>query len=159
MPAPCMFLDTSCSSLEILLPAFIADGAFFLLPGLQISDRDPIPTSKGLPGQTRPASPCPNTAPLSILEELIEFVQKIQCRDAEETGQSFPHLLIEVMGDTFFNGFICIRAHTDLLRHLRLQQPHFAPEPTEPVRNILDIIVASVAFIYCCGFPPLPRFT
>ena len=148
-----------CLSLEILLPAFITDGLFLDLPDFQTSEGDAVPISEGLSTQACPAPPCPDTIGLSILKELIELVREVPSRDAEESGQSVPHFPVEVLGGTFFDGLVCIAAHADPLRHLRLHQPPAVPEPPEPVRNGLNILIPMILPVEAGGLQNLPRGT
>lgn len=153
MPEPFIL----CPSLEILLPAFVADGLFLDFPDLKAAEGDAVPISEGLSAQACPASPCPDAAPLSILKELVELVRKVRRRDAEEPGQSVPHFLLEVLGGTFLDGRVCIVAHTDPLRHLRLHQPPAVPEPSEPIRDGLNILIPMILPVEAGGLQDLPR--
>ena len=148
-----------CSSLEILLPAFVANGLFLDLPDLQASEGDTVPICEGLSAQACPTSPCPDAVGLSILKELVELVRKVRRRDAEESGQSVPHFLVEVLGGAFLDGLVCIVAHADPLRHLRLHQPPAVPEPPEPVRNGLNIFIPMILPVEAGGLQDLPRGT
>ena len=146
-----------CLSLEILLPAFVADGLFLDLPDLQTSEGDTVPISEGLSAQACPASPCPDAAPLSILKELVELVREVRRRDTEEPGQFVPHFPVEVLGGAFFYGLVCIVAHADPLRHLRLHQPPAVPEPSEPVRDGLNVLIPVILSVEAGGLQNLPR--
>ena len=146
-----------CSSLEILLPAFVADGLFLDLPGLQAAEGDAVPISEGLSAQACPASPRPDAIGLSILKKLVELVRKVCRRDAEEPGQSIPHFLLEVLSGALLDGLVCIVAHADPLRYLHLHQPPAVPEPPEPVRDGLNIFIPMILPVEAGSLQDLPR--
>ena len=85
-----------CPSLEIFLPAFVGDGSFFILPGLQALEGEPIPLCECLSVQTGLASPGLDAASLSIFTESIELVLKVRCRDSEKSSQ--PWQLVDNPG-------------------------------------------------------------
>ena len=134
-------------SLEILLPAFVADGLLLILPDLQASDWDTHLLCVGSAGQAGLGSDCPDADSLSVFDKLGKFIYEIHRWDAVELCKPVPHFFWDLPGNTFLDVHICMSAHTDLLRHLRLDQAPAVSEPAEPVRHILDILVSTVPLI------------
>lgn len=143
-------------SLEIFLPAFVGDGSFFILPGFQSLEGDPIPLCECLSVQTGLASPGLDAASLSIFTESVELVLKIRCRDSEKSGQPFPHPFPEAPGGAFLDGLVHMVAHADLRRHLLLHQSPAVAQPAEPVRNGLDLLISMILPAEARGLQNLP---
>lgn len=141
----------------MLLPAFVGYSSFFVLPGFQALERDTKPVSKYLSVHTGLASPSLDAASLSVFKKPIELVLEVRCRDTEETSKPFPHSLVEVSGDAFFDGLVHIMAHADLCGHLPLHQSPAMAQPAEPVRDGPDLLISMILPVKACGLQDLPR--
>ena len=136
-----------CSPLKVPLPAFYADNLSTALPLLQATDRDAhfsckrfLPHAKGFPV-------CPDTNSLSIIKEMIEFIQEICHRDSIKLCQPIYLVRFNMLRKAFLDGFVNAVSHPYLICHFHLHQTFAVSAPAEPVRYIIDFLISAIPLI------------
>ena len=156
----CTYLSTQisnlCSAFEILLPAFYADNLSAALPFLQAADRDShfsrkrfLPHAEGFPI-------CPDAVGLSIVKEMIEFIQEVCYRNIIELRQPIQLVRFNMLCEPFLDGLVDTVGHTHFVCHFHLHQPFAVSAPAEPVRYIIDFLITAVPLVELGGFQNLP---
>jgi len=129
------------------LPAFYADNLSAALPLLQATDRDAHFSCKGFLTHTKGFPVCPDADSLSIIKEMVEFIQKVRYRNSIELCQPIYLLRFNVLREPFLDGFVNTVGHSHLVCHFYLHQTFAVPAPTEPVRYIIDLLISAIPLI------------
>ena len=128
-------------------PAFYADNLSATLPFLQATDWDAHFSCKGFLTHTKGFPVCPDTNSLSIIKEMIEFIQEVCYWNIIELCQPIYLVRFNMLRKTFLDGFVNAVSHPYLICHFHLHKTFAMPEPTEPVRDIFDFFVFSITLI------------
>jgi len=149
-------ISNLCSAFEILLPAFYADNLSSALPFLQAPNRYShfsrkrfLPHAEGFPV-------CPDADSLSIIKEMIEFIQKICHRDSVELRQPIHLLRFDMLRKSFLDSLVDTVGHPHFLCHFHLHKPTAVSAPAEPVRYIIDLLIFAIPLIELGGLQNLP---
>ena len=140
-------ISNLCSAFEILLPAFYADNLSSALPFLQAPNRYSHFSCKRLLAHAEGFPVCPDADSLSIIKEMVEFIQKVRYRNAIELCQPIHLLWFDMLCETFLNGLIDTVSHTHLVCHFHLHQSLAVSAPAEPVRYIVDLLISAIPLI------------
>ena len=146
-----------CSSLKVSLPAFDADHLFAALPFLQAANWDPHFSRKRFLAHAEGFPVCPDADSLSIIKELIEFIQEVRYRNIVEPRQPFHLLRFHVLCKAFLDGLVDTVGHPYFVCHFHLHQALAVSAPTESVRHIVDFLISAIALIKLGSLQNLPR--
>ena len=138
-------------------PAFYADNLSAALPFLQTTDWDSHFSRKRFLTHTKGFTVCPDADNLSIIKEMIEFIQKVCHRDSIELCQSIYLLRFDMLRKTFLDGFVNAVSHPYLICHFHLHQTFAVSAPAEPVRYIIDLLISAIPLIELGRLQNLPR--
>ena len=133
-------------------PAFYADNLSAALPLLQATDWDAHFSCKGFLTHTKGFPVCPDTNSLSIIKEMIEFIQEVRHRNSVELRQPIHLLRFDMLCETFLNSLVNTVGHSYLVCHFHLHQPLAVSAPAEPVRYIVDFLISAIPLIELGGF-------
>ena len=100
---------------------------------------------------------CPDANSLSIIKEMIEFIQEVCYRDTVELRQPIYLLRFNVLCKTFLDSLVDTVGHTHFICHFHLHQPFTVSAPAEPVRYIIDFFISAIPLIELGGLQNLPR--
>ena len=138
-------------------PAFYADNLSAALPFLQAADRDSHFSRKRFLAHTKGFPICPDADSLSIVQEMIELIQKICHRNTVELRQPVHLLRFNMLRKTFLDGFVNAVSHPYLICHFCLHQATAVSAPAEPVRYIIDLLISAIPLIELGRLQNLPR--
>ena len=138
-------------------PAFYADNLSATLPFLQAADRDSHFSCKWFLAHAKRFPVCPDADSLSIIKEMIEFIQKVCHRDSIELCQPIYLLRFDMLRKTFLDGFVNAVSHPYLICHFHLHQTFAVSAPAEPVRYIIDLLISAIPLIELGRLQNLPR--
>ena len=138
-------------------PAFYADNLSAALPFLQATDRDAHFSRKWFLAHPKGFPVCPNTNSLSIVKEMIEFIQEVRHWNSVELCQPIYLLRFDMLRKTFLDSLIDTVGHPHLVCHFHLHESLAVPAPAKPVRHIVDLLISAVPLIKLGGFQNLPR--
>ena len=138
------------------LPAFYADNLSATLPFLQTADRYAHFPCKGFLTHTKGFPVCPDAVGLSIVKEVVEFIQEICYRNIIELRQSLYLLRINMLCEAFLNGLVNTVGHSHLVRNLHLHQALTVSAPAEPVRDTFNFFVSAIPPIELGSLQNLP---
>ena len=93
---------------------------------------------------------------MSIIKEMIEFIQEVRYRDTVELRQPIYLLRFNMLCKALLNSLVDAVGHAHLVRNLHLRQSFAVPEPAEPVRYIIDLLISSIPLIKLSSLPNLP---
>ena len=139
------------------LPAFYADNLSATLPFLQTADRYAHFPCKWFLAQAKRFPVCPDAVGLSIVKEVVEFIQEICYRNVIELRQSLYLLRINMLCEAFLNGLVNTVGHSHLVRNLHLHQAFTVSAPTKPVRYIIDLLIFAIPLIKLGCLQNFPR--
>lgn len=94
---------------------------------------------------------------MSIIKEMIEFIQEVRYRDTVELRQPIYLLRFNMLCKALLNSLVDAVGHAHLVRNLHLRQSFAVPEPAEPVRYIIDLLISAIPLIKLSSLPNLPR--
>ena len=94
---------------------------------------------------------------MSIVKEVVEFIQEICYRNIIELRQSLYLLRINMLCEAFLNGLVDAMGHSHLVRNLHLHQALAMSAPAEPIRDISNFHVSTVTLIELGRLQNLPR--
>ena len=138
-------------------PAFYADNLSATLPFLQATDRDAHLSCKGFLTHTKGFPVCPDADSLSIIKEMIEFIQKVCHRDSIELCQPIYLLRFNMLREPFFDSLVNTMGHSHLVCHFLLHKPTAVSAPAEPVRYIVNFLISAIPLIELGRLQNLPR--
>ena len=138
-------------------PAFYADNLSAALPFLQAADRDAHFSCKGFLPHAKRFPVCPDADSLSIIKEMIEFIQKVCHWDSIELCQPIYLLRFDMLRKTFLDGLVDTMGHTHFICHFHLHQTLAMSAPSEPVRYIVDFLISMIPLIELGRLKNLPR--
>ena len=147
----------SCSSLKMPFPAFYADNLSSALPFLQAPNRNTHFSCKRFLTHAKGFPVCPDTNSLSIIKEMIEFIQEVCHRDSIELRQPIHLLRFNMLREPFFDGLVNTMGHSHLVCHFHLHKPTAVSAPAEPVRYIVDFLISAIPLIELGRLQNLPR--
>ena len=145
-----------CLTFEVPFPAFYADGLSAALPFLQATDRDAHFSRKRFLTHAKGFPVCPDANSLSIIKEMIEFIQEICHWDTVELSQPIHLLRFDMLRKTFLDGFVNTVGHSHLVCHFYLHESLAVPAPAKPVRYIIDLLISAIPLIELSGLQNLP---
>ena len=159
MPSPrgrhsCLCRD---SVLKILLPRLQTDYLSAALPILQASDGDAHLPGKWLLSQAEGCSVFLNLPGLSAAEEAVIAVQQIIYGNVEDRCQLVRSGFVESIEITGLQIDICIAGDSRHPCHLLLHQSQAVTAEAQAVRNIVDVLVASVLLVEKLSLQKLAR--
>ncbi len=93
---------------------------------------------------------------LSIVQEVVKFIQEIRYRNVIELCQSFHLLRFYVLRKAFFDGLVDTVGHSHLVRNLHLHQALAVSAPAEPVRDTFNFFISAIPLIELGGLQNLP---
>ena len=93
---------------------------------------------------------CPDAGGLSVVEEVVEFVQEVCYGNIVEPGKPLDFFRIDVLRKAFFNSSVHTRSHSYLFCDFRLYETIAVPKPAEPVRDTSDLFVFPIPLIELC---------
>ena len=146
-----------CPAFEVPFPAFYADNLSAALPFLQAPDRNTHFSCKRFLTHAKGFPVCPDTNSLSIIKEMIEFIQEICHRDSIKLCQPIYLVRFNMLRKTFLDGFVNAVSHPYLICHFHLHQTFAVSAPTEPVRYIVDFLISAIPLIELGRLQNLPR--
>jgi len=129
------------------LPAFYADNLSAALPFLQTTDWDSHFSRKRFLTHTKGFTVCPDADSLSIIKEMIEFIQEVCHRDPVELRQPIHLLRFDMLRKSFLDGLVDTVGHSHLVCNFHLHQPLAVSAPAEPVRYIVDLLISAIPLI------------
>ena len=138
-------------------PAFYADNLSAALPFLQATDRDSHFSRKSFLTHTKGFTVCPDTNSLSIVKEMIEFIQEVRHRNTVELCQPIHLLRFNMLRKTFLDGLVDTVGHSNLVCNFHLHQPLAVSAPAEPVRYIVNLLISAIPLIELGRLQNLPR--
>ena len=94
---------------------------------------------------------------MSIIKEVVKFIQEVCYRDTIELSQPIHLLRLNMLREPFLDGFINTVGHTHFVCHFYLHQPFAVSTPTEPVRYIIDFFISAIPLIKLCGLQNFTR--
>ena len=147
----------SCSSLKMPFPAFYADNLSSALPFLQAPNRNTHFSCKRFLTHAKGFPVCPDTNSLSIIKEMIEFIQEVCHRDSIELRQPIHLLRFNMLREPFFDGLVNTMGHSHLVCHFHLHKPTAVSAPAKPVRYIIDLLISAIPLIELGRLQNLPR--
>ena len=138
------------------LPAFYADNLSAAFPFLQATDRDSHFSCKWFLSHAEGFPVCPDADSLSIIKEMIEFIQEVCHRNSVELCQPIHLLRFDMLRKTFLDGLIDTVGHPYLVCHFHLHESLAVSAPAKPVRYIVDLLISSIPLIELSGLQNLP---
>ena len=138
------------------LPAFYADNLSATLPFLQATDWDAHFSRKRFLTHAKGFPVCPDANSLSIIKEMIEFIQEICHRDSIKLCQPIYLIRFNMLRKTFLDGLVDTVGHAHLVRNLHLHQTFAVSAPAEPVRYIIDLLISAIPLIELGRLQNLP---
>ena len=139
------------------LPASYADNLSSALPFLQAADRDAHFSCKGFLPHAKRFPVCPDADSLSIIKEMIEFIQEVCHRDPVELRQPIHLLRFDMLCETLLDSLVDAVGHAHLVRNFHLHQPTAVSAPAEPVRYIVNLLISAIPLIELGRLQNLPR--
>ena len=139
------------------LPAFYADNLSAALPFLQTTDWDSHFSRKRFLTHTKGFPVCPNADSLSIIKEMIEFIQEVCHRNSVELSQPIHLLRFNMLCKAFLDSLVNTVGHAHFICHFHLHQAFAVSAPTEPVRYIVDFLISAIPLIELGRLQNLPR--
>ena len=100
---------------------------------------------------------CPDADSLSIIKEMIEFIQEVCHRDSIELCRPIHLLRFNVLCKTFLDGFVNAVSHPHFICHFHLHKPAAVSAPAEPVRYIIDLLISAIPLIELGRLQNFPR--
>ena len=94
---------------------------------------------------------------MSIIKEMIEFIQEVCHRNSIELRQPIYLLRFNVLCKTFLDSLVDTVGHTHFVCYFHLHQPLAVSAPAEPVRYIIDFLISAIPLIELGGLKDLPR--
>ena len=146
----------SCPALKMPLPAFYTDYLPSALPFLQAPNRDSHFPRKRFLAHTERFPVCPDADSLSIIKEVVEFIQEVCCRDTVKLRQPIYLLRFNVLCKAFLDGLVDTMGHTNFICHFHLHQPFAVSAPSKSVRHIIDFLISAIPLIKLCCIQNLP---
>lgn len=137
-------------------PAFYADNLSSAFPFLQAPNRNSHFSCEGFLSHAKGFPICPDADSLSIIKEMIEFIQEVRYRDTVELRQPIYLLRFNMLCKALLNSLVDAVGHAHLVRNLHLRQSFAVPEPAEPVRYIIDLLISAIPLIKLSSLPNLP---
>lgn len=128
-------------------PAFYADNLSAALPLLQATDRNAHFSRKRFLTHAKGFPVCPDANSLSIIKEMIEFIQEVRHRNSVELRQPIYLVRFNMPRKTFLDGFVNAVRHPYLICHFHLHQAFAVSAPAEPVRYIIDLLISAIPLI------------
>lgn len=138
-------------------PAFYADNLSAALPLLQATDWDSHFSRKRFLAHTKGFPVCPDADSLSIIKEMIEFIQEVRHRNSVELRQPIHLLRFNMLRKAFLDGLVNTVGHPHLVCHFHLHESLAVSAPTEPVRYIIDLLISAIPLIELGRLQNLPR--
>ena len=138
-------------------PAFYADNLSAALPFLQTTDWDSHFSRKRFLTHTKGFPICPDANSLSIVKEMIEFIQEVRHRNSVELRQPIHLLRFDMLREPFLDCLVDAVGHSHLVCHFHLHQSLAVSAPAEPVRYIIDLLISAIPLIKLGGFQTLAR--
>ena len=138
-------------------PAFYADNLSAALPLLQATDWDAHFSCKGFLTHTKGFPVCPDTNSLSIIKEMIEFIQEICHRDSIKLCQPIYLIRFNMLRKTFLDGLVNTVGHAHFVCYFYLHKSFAVSAPAEPVRYIIDFLISAIPLIELGCLQNLPR--
>ena len=138
-------------------PAFYADNLSAALPFLQTTDWDSHFSRKRFLSHTKGFTVCPDADSLSIIKEMIEFIQEVRHRNSVELRQPIHLLRFDMLCKAFLDGLVNTVGHAHFLCHFHLHKPTAVSAPAEPVRYIIDLLISAIPLIELGRLQNLPR--
>ena len=138
-------------------PAFYADNLSAALPFLQATDRDAHFSRKRFLTHAKGFPVCPDTNSLSIIKEMIEFIQEVCYWNIIELRQPIHLVRFNMLRKTFLDGLVDTVGHAHFVCHFHLHQPLAVSAPAEPVRYIIDLLISAIPLIELGRLQNLPR--
>ena len=137
-------------------PAFYADNLSAALPFLQTTDWDSHFPRKRFLAHAEGFPICPDADSLSIIKEVVKFIQEVCYRNTVELSQPIYLFRFNVLCKAFLDGLVDTMGHSHSISHFYLHQSLAVSAPTEPVRYIIDFLVSAIPLIKLCGLQYLP---
>ena len=128
-------------------PAFYADNLSTALPFLQAADRNSHFSCKWFLSHAKGFPVCPDANSLSIIKEMIEFIQEICHRNSVELRQPIHLLRFDMLRKSFLDSLIDTVGHPHLVCHFHLHESLAVSAPAEPVRYIIDFFISAIPLI------------
>lgn len=138
-------------------PAFYADNLSAALPLLQATDRNAHFSRKRFLTHAKGFPICPDANSLSIIKEMIEFIQEVRYRNSIKLCQPIYLVRFNMLRKTFLDGFVNAVRHPYLICHFHLHQAFAVSAPAEPVRYIIDLLISAIPLIELGRLQNLPR--
>ena len=138
-------------------PAFYADNLSATLPFLQATDWDSHFSCKWFLSHSKGFPVCPDTDSLSIIKEMIEFIQEVRHRNSVELRQPIHLLRFNMLREAFLDGLVGTVGHAHFVCHFHLHKPTAVSAPTEPVRYIVDLLIPAIPLIELGRLQNFPR--
>ena len=137
-------------------PAFYANNLSAALPFLQAPDRDAHFSCKWFLTHAKGFPICPDAVGLSIIKEVVEFIQEVCCWNSIELCQPIYLLRFNVLREPFLDSFVNAVGHSHFICHLYLHQSFAVSAPAKPVRYIIDLLISAIPLIELSGLQNLP---
>ena len=144
-----------CLPFEVLLPALETDLFLSVLPTAQAGQWNAGKSTERLSPHPQPLSIRPDSLGLSIVKELVVFIQEVGNRNPVKLGQVQNQAPRQTSCDTALNFDIHAAADTGDLGCFPLHKPFTMSEPAEPVRDGGDFFIRVVNLIHHGGFQNL----
>jgi len=96
---------------------------------------------------------------LSIVKEMIEFIQEICHRDSIKLCQPIYLVRFNMLREPFLDGLVDTVGHSHFVCHFHLHKPTAVSAPAEPVRYIIDFLIPAIPLIELGRLQNLPRGT
>ena len=138
-------------------PAFYADNLSAALPFLQTTDWDAHFSRKGFLSHSKGFPVCPDADSLSIIKEMIEFIQEVRDRNSVELRQPIHLLRFDMLRKSFLDSLVDTVGHPHLVCHFHLHKPTAVSAPAEPVRYIVNLLISTIPLIELGRLQNLPR--
>ena len=146
-----------CPTFEVPFPAFYADNLSAALPFLQTTDWDSHFSRKRFLTHTKGFPVRPDAVGLSIVKEMVEFIQEVRHWNSVELCQPIYFLRFYMLRKTFFDSLIDTVGHPHLICHFHLHKSFAVSAPAEPVRYIIDFLISAIPLIELGRLQNLPR--
>ena len=149
-------ISNLCSAFEILLPAFYADNLSSALPFLQAPNRYSHFPRKRFLSHAIGFPVCPDADSLSIIKEMVKFIQEVCYRNTIELSQPIYLLRFNMLCKAFLDSLVDTMSHSHLVCNFHLHESLAMPAPAEPVRYIIDFLISAIPLIELGRLQNLP---
>ena len=94
---------------------------------------------------------------MSIIKEMIEFIQEVRHRNSVELRQPIHLLRFNMLREPFLDAFVNTVGHAHFICYFYLHKSTAVSAPAEPVRYIIDFLISAIPLIELGRLQNLPR--